>query len=277
MNPRTLGASSAREGRPLSAPLHPSLLPPLRLPEALLNVATFCFYRAVTRFRKFTNRRQIKRIHDHSFREPKTAAREFLVTMAPFEQFIAYLTAAQLVVFAVGAFLAYQQFSAFRRQQEAQLVQQIFATLNEVEFAKALDFVYHDLQRELAKGSYVREIAEGQATVASHREFAVMHFFNGLGLLVHTKMVAEYPIVFIVASPCIRAWERLAPVIALLRRRYPHAYTPFESLVARSRAIDLTKINDRFRIETPQLRAQWKATARDLDEKRLVGIDTESG
>ena len=100
-----------------------------------------------------------------------------------------------------------------------------------------------------------------------------MHFFNGLGLLMHTKMVGEYPIVQIVASPCIRAWERLAPVIELLRRRYPHAYVPFESLVVRSRAIDLAAINARFRGETPRLREQWEATARELVEKRIQLLD----
>jgi hypothetical protein len=189
------------------------------------------------------------------------------------EQVLAILTFGQLVVIAAGAFFAYQQIRGFRRQQEAELVQQIFATLNAREFATALDFVYNDLPRHLKDGAYAREIAEGRATVASHPEFAVLHFFNGLGLLVHAKMVAEYPIVFIVASPCIRAWERLAPVIELLRRRFPHAYTPFESLVARSRATDFAKINARFRAETPQLREQWEATSRDLAAKRITILD----
>jgi len=169
----------------------------------------------------------------------------------------------------MGAFFAYQQINRLRRQQEAELIQQIFATFNEQRFADALAFVYGDLALRLTDSAYVSEIGEGRATAASHPEFVVMHFFNGLGLLVHTKTVAEYPIVQIVASPCIRAWERLAPVVELLRRRYPHAYTPFESLVVRSRAIDFAAINARFRSETPQLHEQWEATARELVEKRI--------
>ncbi|MGB6646796.1 MAG: hypothetical protein WBE35_17365 [Candidatus Cybelea sp.] len=58
-----------------------------------------------------------------------------------------------------------------------------------------------------------------------------------------------------------------------MRRRYPHAYTPFESLVARSRAIDLAAINERFRTETPQLSAQWEATGRELVEQRIAFLD----
>ncbi|MGA8324872.1 MAG: hypothetical protein WB757_02230 [Candidatus Cybelea sp.] len=189
------------------------------------------------------------------------------------EQVTAVAAIGQAVVIALGAFFAYQQINGLRRQQEAEVIQQVFATLNEPEFAKALEFVYNDLVTRLAETAYVREIADGKATAASHPEFIVMHFFNGLGLLMHTRMVGEYPIVQVVASPSIRAWERLAPVVELLRRRYPHAYTPFESLVARSRAIDLAAINARFRAETPQLREQWEATARELVEKRIQLLD----
>lgn len=192
--------------------------------------------------------------------------------MPVWEQVTAAAAIGQLVVIAAGAFFAYQQINRLRRQQEAELIQQIFATLNEARFATALAFVYEGLAERLTDTAYVREIADGKATAASHPEFIVMHFFNGLGLLVHAKMVAEYPIVQIVASPCIRSWERLAPVVELLRRRFPHAYTPFESLVVRSRAIDLAAINARFRSETPQLSEQWETTARDLSEKRIERI-----
>lgn len=100
-----------------------------------------------------------------------------------------------------------------------------------------------------------------------------MHFFNGLGLLVHMKMVTEYPVVHIVASPCTRAWDRLAPVVELIRRHYPHAYVPFESLAVRSRAIDLAAINARFRSETPRLHEHWEVTARELVAKRITLLD----
>lgn len=193
--------------------------------------------------------------------------------MTIWEQLTAVAAIGQLVVIAAGAFFAYQQITRLRRQQEAELIQRIFVTLNEQQFADALDFVYRDLEMRLTETAYVREIADGEATTASHPEFVVMHFFNGLGLLVHTKIVAEYPIVQIVASPCMRAWDRLAPVIELLRRRYPHAYTPFESLVVRSRAVDLAEINERFRVETPHLRAQWETTAHELVEKRIKLLD----
>jgi hypothetical protein len=185
------------------------------------------------------------------------------------EQIAALATIGQLIVIAIGAVFAYQQIRRLRHQQEAELVQRIFMTLSSQEFAAALRFVYNDLAALLSDRAYVRAIAEGKATASSHREFVVMHFFNGLGLLVHAKMVAEYPTVLIVASPCMRAWDRVAPVVELLRRRYPHAYTPFESLVVRSRAVDLAAINDRFRSETPHLQKQWETTARDLTEKRI--------
>lgn len=193
--------------------------------------------------------------------------------MTVWEQVTAVAAFLNVIVIAVGALFAYQQIDRLRRQQEAELVQQIFETLNADKFAGALDFVYNELSTRLTEVPYIREIAEGRATAASHREFVVMHFFNGLGVLVHTNMVGEYPVVPIVASPCIRAWEHLAPVIELLRRRYPHAYTPFQSLVARALAVDLGAINAAFRAATPNLRLQWEETSRDLIDKRIRLLD----
>jgi hypothetical protein len=197
--------------------------------------------------------------------------------MTVWERLIALAAIGQLAVIAAGSIFAYMQLGSLRRQQEAGLIQQIFQTLNADEFATALDFVYNSLPKKLTEPPYIREIAEGRATATSHRELVVMHFFNGLGLLVHAKIVGDYPIVSIVASPCMRAWDRLAPVVELMRRRYPHAYTPFESLVVRSRALDLSAINSRYRSETPRLRKEWETTTRDLVDRRIQLDDEESG
>jgi hypothetical protein len=179
----------------------------------------------------------------------------------------------QFIFIAGALFVAYFQLRHLRRQQEAALIQSIFADLNSEAIAGALDFVYHDLPLKLTDVAYLREIAEGRATAASHRELIVMHFFNGLGLLVHSKMVGEYPIVLIIASPCVRAWDKLAPVVELMRRRYSHAYTPFEALVVRARTFDFSSINSRFRSESRQLQEQWKQTARDLTDRRITLLD----
>lgn len=190
--------------------------------------------------------------------------------MSQWEVLLVIATFGQVVVVGAGAFFAYMQLRGLRRQQEATLVQEIFTTLNSDEFAPALDFVYNDLSKRLMEPTYVREIAEGRATAAAHRELVVLHFFNGLGLLVHQKMVGDQNIVFIIASPAMRAWMQLVPVIELMRRTYPHAYTPFQSLVVRARAIDLGAINARFQADTPQFREHWQSTARDLVEQRLA-------
>jgi hypothetical protein len=189
--------------------------------------------------------------------------------MSSWEILLVIATFGQVVVVGAGACFAYMQLRGLRRQQEAALIADIFATLNSRDLAGALDFVYNDLGKRLMEPSYVAEIADGRATATTRPELVVLHFFNGLGLLVHRKMVDDANIVFIIASPATRAWTRLAPVIELMRRAYPHAYTPYQSLVARARAIDLGAINARFQEETPALRAQWQSTADDLVEHRL--------
>jgi len=67
----------------------------------------------------------------------------------------------------------------------------------------------------------------------------VMHFFNELGLLVHAKLVSELIVPFI-ASPRMRSWERVAPVVELMRRRYHarlHAFRSARGAVARSQSL----------------------------------------
>lgn len=61
-----------------------------------------------------------------------------------------------------------------------------------------------------------------------------------------------------------------------MRRHYPHAYAPFQALVARARAVDLSVINARFRSETPHLRSGWERSARDLTERRITVYDEPS-
>ena len=178
----------------------------------------------------------------------------------------------QFVVVTAAAIFAYGQLRGLRKQQEAQLVQHIFEQLNHPSLAAALDFVYKELPKRLNDPDYARGILDGTATASSHAEMIILHFFNEIGLLVHNKLVSELVVPF-VATPCMRAWDRLVPVVALMRRRYPHAYTPFEALVVRSRAVDLSAINARFRSQTPRLRSEWDGTARDLVARRITFFD----
>jgi len=188
------------------------------------------------------------------------------------DELAAIASIGQFVVVGAAAVFAYLQLRGLRQQQEAQVVQHIFDELNAPRFAAALDFVYNHLPERLKDPDYVRVIRDGRATVSSHDELVVMHFFNELGLLVHEKLVSELLVPF-VATPCIRSWDRLVPVVELMRRRYPHAYTPFEALVVRSRALDLSAINARFRSQTPRLRSEWDGTARDLVARRITFFD----
>jgi hypothetical protein len=181
----------------------------------------------------------------------------------------------QLAVFAIGALVAYRQLCGLRNQQEGELIQRIFEKLSAEKFADALEFVYSALADRLKDPTYVSELRQGRATAASHPELHVLHFFNALGLLVHAGMVREELIVPFVATPCMRSWQRLTPVIELMRRRYPHAYSPFESLVVRSRGIDLSTVRRRFRRSTPRLRMLWEGTAKDLENAQIADCNTD--
>ena len=189
------------------------------------------------------------------------------------DQLAALASFGQFVVVTAAAIFAYLRLRGLRRQQEGQIVRHIFDELNHPSrFAAALDVVYNHLPERLDDPDYFQAIREGTATASSHNELIVMHFFNEIGLLVHEKLVSELIVPYI-APPCVRAWDRLAPVVELMRRRYPHPYTPLEAPVARARAVDLSAINTRFRSRTPRLRAQWERAARDLTARRITLFD----
>ena len=116
------------------------------------------------------------------------------------DEWAALASIGQFVVVGAAAIFAYLQLRGLRQQQEAQVVQHIFDELNAPKFAAALDFVYSHLAERLNDPDYVRVIRDGRATVSSHTEMIVMHFFNELGLLVHEKLVSELIVPF-VASP----------------------------------------------------------------------------
>jgi hypothetical protein len=81
----------------------------------------------------------------------------------------------QLIVISASAVFAYMQIRGLRRQQEANLIQEIFATLNSADFAAALDFVYNELEKRLIEPGYVAEIAGGRATAATHLNLAAIN------------------------------------------------------------------------------------------------------
>ena len=98
------------------------------------------------------------------------------------DEWAALASIGQFVVVGAAVIFAYLQLRGLRQQQEAQVVQHIFDELNAPKFAAALDFVYSHLAERLNDPDYVRVIRDGRATVSSHTEMIVMHFFNELGL-----------------------------------------------------------------------------------------------
>ena len=170
------------------------------------------------------------------------------------DQLAALASFGQFVVVTAAAIFAYLRLRGLRRQQQGQIVRHIFDEPNHPSrFGAALDVVYNHLPERLDDPDYFQAIREGTATASSHNELIVMHFFNEIGLLVHEKLVSELIVPYI-ASPGVRAWDRLAPV-------------------ARARAVDLSAINARFRSRTPRLRAQWERAARDLTARRITLFD----
>jgi hypothetical protein len=112
------------------------------------------------------------------------------------QQLAAVATIGQLIVIGAGAYFAFRQIDRLRRQQEAELVQSIFATLNAPEFATALNFVYNDLSKRLNDAAYLREIAEypGDRGLASGvRRDALFQRAGSVGAFEDGRRVSNRP------------------------------------------------------------------------------------
>lgn len=91
------------------------------------------------------------------------------------------------------------------------------------------------LERRLADPAYRQELAAGITDTIAHPEIQYMDFWESLGMLVKLGYFDEPAVMESGGSFCIRAWQRLMPVIAIMRRsRGPLSYDNFEFLVARA-------------------------------------------
>src|ERR1700733_15098475 len=121
------------------------------------------------RFKRYSHlghalfRERRRHVDASRFRSHRSKCSDSIVNWA---ELAALAETGQFILVAGALFVAYFQLRHLRRQQEAALIQSIFADLNSEVIAGALDFVYHELPLKLTDAAYLREIAEGRATAA---------------------------------------------------------------------------------------------------------------
>jgi len=92
-----------------------------------------------------------------------------------------------------------------------------------------------ELERRLTDPQYRETLNRGQVDRLSHPEVAYLDFWESLGMFVKLGYFPEDAVFESGGPMAIMAWEKLKPVIAIIRRkRGPQAYDNFEYLVSRA-------------------------------------------
>ncbi|HXW51596.1 MAG TPA: hypothetical protein VEJ41_06355 [Candidatus Acidoferrales bacterium] len=112
-----------------------------------------------------------------------------------------------------------------------------------------------ELSRKLNDPAYREELLSGQVVdTLRNPEFQYMDFWESIGMFIKLRYVPEDVIMDSGGSFALRAWNRLAPVIALLREaRGNQVYDNFEYLASRAQLWDRKHPDGTFPKHTPHL------------------------
>lgn len=111
-----------------------------------------------------------------------------------------------------------------------------------------------ELDRNLAQPEYRHGLTVLTIDRLAHPEVAYLDFWESLGMLIKLGYFAEDAFMESGGPQCLRAWQKLVPVIAIIRRaRGPQANDSFEYLASRVTIWDAKHPAGVFPRRTPRL------------------------
>ena len=93
------------------------------------------------------------------------------------------------------------------------------------------EYVANELPKRLRDQSYREELEKGAAFITTHPELVLGNFWEKIGELVSTGLLEPELYLEIGAYRAIEAWDQLADVIELRRRREPLQWAAFDRIV----------------------------------------------
>lgn len=147
------------------------------------------------------------------------------------------LAGATFVVFLGTAVAALAQIRHLRASNELEALLTLSEQMRGAEVQRGLRYVQHELGSRLEEPAYRAELsAIGYVDPQRHPEMEACNWFNQLGALVKNRLIDRETFLELYARLVAYYWERLAPVIALLRRsRGAAQYENFEYLTLLAR------------------------------------------
>jgi hypothetical protein len=103
------------------------------------------------------------------------------------------------------------------------------------EYRALINYVALELDGKLKEPAYRASLMRVPADRIVHPELAILDVWEQIGSLVKLGTLPEATFLETGSSQCIMTWEKLVPVVAIVRRRRgPQVYDNFEYLAARS-------------------------------------------
>jgi hypothetical protein len=145
---------------------------------------------------------------------------------------------ATFLVIAASAAVALVQLRHLRASNQLRALLAIQGVFGEARLQEALRFVQTELPELLRDRKYRDELStRGFVDLARHPELRACNFFDGLGAMLKCELVDENGFLEMFARLAIWYWDRLLPVVALMRRnRSATEYHNFEYLAIRAAA-----------------------------------------
>jgi len=141
------------------------------------------------------------------------------------------------VVITATAVAAIIQLRHLRTSNQLQALLTVLSMPYDPLLREALDFVTTDLSTRLKDESFVKSLHDRPAPRAIHKELHAADYYERLGSFIKNGLIA--PDLYLDCSSPELAWERLRPVIEIMRtKRGPYVYENFEYLVFLARQWD---------------------------------------
>jgi hypothetical protein len=167
-------------------------------------------------------------------------------------------TFATFIVIAASAIAALKQLRHMNAGNHINAALALMDKWSSPEFASAGAYVYGgDLEKNLQDPAYRQELMRTPVNRERHPETVLLGYWEQVGSLVKQGFIAEAALMDIASLQCVAAWQRLSPVVAIMRRaRGPLVMDNFEYLASRCMMWEAKHANDEFPHGTPHLGAQ---------------------
>jgi hypothetical protein len=173
-----------------------------------------------------------------------------------YEAFNAVATGATFLVIAVTAIAALIQLRHIRKGNWLAAQLTILEMWHSDKIQTAYDYIKTELPEKLEDPQYRAELEHGPIVRSKHLEMTMVDWNAQLGLLLEQELIDD---AFIsMYMPAIRtSWNRLAPVLAILRRSRNTSILHFDYLYARAIQFETRRPDIFGKIERPTIDDPW--------------------